>query len=478
MRNVLNSGVSLNFKITFMVGLIMTVLFVAISVTLVTINDQKHDGLEINLAGRQRMLSQKFTKELFADEIVRVNSGTVVSTSDSTRSLFELTLDALNNGGTTYMDLTMKTPVSLLGTSNEDIKKQLNTVGTLWDNFQKTVAQLKAQTPGTDQYTDLSKQVINGSLDVLKNMNQAVVMFQHQSERHVKFAENILYMGMVAAALVFIATVIYIRKKLMMPLIRIITHLEDGSKAVSDAAESVSATSQHIADGAVNQAASLEETSAALEEMTNSTRETAQRATDADSLTKKASTKAFSGNEIMGKMKQSIEAIHRSAEETAQIVKVIDSIAFQTNLLALNAAVEAARAGESGKGFAVVAEEVRNLALKSAEAAKNSSAMIEESLKNSREGVSISNDVAEMLNEVVTSIAGATDIVKAISDSSVRQADDSVHVTESVKKIDGVTQQNAACAEEAASSSIELKDLAVTMDNAVHEVLKLVGGQG
>src|SRR6185295_18888337 len=148
---------------------------------------------------------------------------------------------------------------------------------------------------------------------------------------------------------------------------------------------------------------SLEETTSALEEMASMTRKNAETAQQAAGLAGETKSAADRGNQAMHKMGTAIAEIQKSATETAKIIKVIDEIAFQTNLLALNAAVEAARAGEAGTGFAVVAEEVRNLAMRSAEAAKNTSAMIEESVSNARNGVALSQDVAKSLGEITSS---------------------------------------------------------------------------
>ena len=158
------------------------------------------------------------------------------------------------------------------------------------------------------------------------------------------------------------------------------------------------------------------------------------------------------------------------------IAEVIDEIAFQTNLLALNAAVEAARAGEAGKGFAVVAEEVRNLAMRSAEAAKNTANMIEESVKNAQDGVDIATKVGQILDGIVQSIGKTTALVSEIAAASREQAQGIDQVNNAVAQMDKVTQQNAANAEESASASEELSSQAESMNDIVGELTALVGG--
>ncbi|MGA2233698.1 MAG: methyl-accepting chemotaxis protein, partial [Tepidisphaeraceae bacterium] len=201
--------------------------------------------------------------------------------------------------------------------------------------------------------------------------------------------------GLAVAALIGCTLAFFIIRGVNVALNKIAGTLGQGSDQVASAASQVSASSQAIAQGASEQAAALEETTSALEEMSAMTKKNAETAQHAAALSAETKTAADKGNQAMGKMSQAINEIQKSAQETAKIIKVIDEIAFQTNLLALNAAVEAARAGEAGKGFAVVAEEVRNLAMRSAEAAKNTAAMIEESVQSARNGVGISTDVAK-----------------------------------------------------------------------------------
>ncbi len=255
--------------------------------------------------------------------------------------------------------------------------------------------------------------------------------------------------------------------KAMESLENVIMQVADSVDQVSSASNQVSASSQALAQGASEQASALEETSSSLEEIASMTNQNADNANQANTLSIEANKAAEKGNEIMQKMAKAIEEIKKSSDETSKIIKTIDEIAFQTNLLALNAAVEAARAGEAGKGFAVVADEVRNLAMRSAEAAKNTSALIEESVKNAENGVTISQDVAESLTEINNITKKVSNLVAEIAASSKEQAQGVDQINKAVAQMDEVTQKNAATSEESASAAEELASQATELDSMV-----------
>ena len=205
-------------------------------------------------------------------------------------------------------------------------------------------------------------------------------------------------------------------------------------------------------------------------------KQNAANAEEAKGLASTSRSSADTGNEAMTRMSEAIEAIKQSSDETAKIIRTIDDIAFQTNLLALNAAVEAARAGEAGKGFAVVAEEVRNLAQRSAEAASNTSDLIEGSVKRADAGVEIAGEVAGSLDEITTSARKVDELVAEIAAASDEQSKGIDQVTGAVTQLDKVTQRNAANAEESAAASEELSAQAEEMNNMVQDLVTLVGG--
>ncbi len=238
---------------------------------------------------------------------------------------------------------------------------------------------------------------------------------------------------------------------------------------ISSASSQIASGSQSLAEGTNEQSSTLEEVSSSLEEMASMTQQNAQNAAQATTLSNDARNAAKSGDDSMKTMVSAIDKIKVSSDETAKIVKTIDEIAFQTNLLALNAAVEAARAGDAGKGFAVVAEEVRNLAQRSAEAAKNTAEMINESVENANGGVKISKEVGDQLITIVESIGKATDLVSEIDAASKEQAQGIDQVNIAVAELNKVTQQNAANSEESASASEELNSQAEELNAMISE---------
>jgi len=254
--------------------------------------------------------------------------------------------------------------------------------------------------------------------------------------------------------------------------------LTQASSQVNNSSSQVAATSHQLAEGANDQAASLQQVSASLTEISTTTRGNAENAEKTRSQTQAAAEAARKGTAAMEHMNHAIGEIKASSDETARILKTIDEIAFQTNLLALNAAVEAARAGEAGKGFAVVAEEVRNLAQRSAEAARNTADLITQAQQNSDNGVGAAGEVAAVLAEITGNVDAVRELIDQVATASRQQAQGIGEVTEAVARLDQVTQSNAASAEEAAAAGQDLHAQAQAVDRAVGDLLILANGDG
>ena len=248
--------------------------------------------------------------------------------------------------------------------------------------------------------------------------------------------------------------------KAMMALNDILGNVSLAVNQLTGGAQQVSDSSQSLSQGAIEQASALEEIAASMQEMASRTKHNADNADQARQLAIEARNNADHGNQQMQQMLEAMNQINDSSDRINKIIKVIDEIAFQTNLLALNAAVEAARAGVHGKGFAVVAEEVRNLAQRSAKAARETTELIEASVKNVQNGTGIANATAQALHEIVTNVTKVTELIGEIALASSEQAQGIEQVNEGLSQIDQVTQSDAAFAEESASAAEELSSQA------------------
>ena len=249
---------------------------------------------------------------------------------------------------------------------------------------------------------------------------------------------------------------------------KMIGNLTECSTQIASASGQVSASSQNLAEGTSENASSIEETSASMEEISSMTKQNADNAKEAVQLASQCNQTAESGCVSVSEMNVAMQDINTSSKKIGDIIKVIDGIAFQTNLLALNAAVEAARAGEHGKGFAVVAEEVRNLAQRSATAAKDTTELIEDCVSKADAGTRLSGKCNEVLSDIVTNVQKVNTLIEEIATASEEQTNGINQVSRAVIEMDKVTQQNAASAEETAAASEELSSQAQNLMEQVN----------
>jgi len=268
----------------------------------------------------------------------------------------------------------------------------------------------------------------------------------------------------------------FIIRSVTLPITRTAAHLATESAKANASALRVARASQSIAEGASEQASSLEQTSSSLREMADMTQRNSENAQNAKGLANEARETADIGAAEMVQMKAAMGAIKQSSVEISKIIKTIDDIAFQTNILALNAAVEAARAGEAGLGFAVVAEEVRNLAQRSAEAAKETAARISTSKEKSEQGVLISDKMATNLAAILEKTRQLDERIAEIAESSRQQNEGIAQVNNAVASMDKVTQENAALADQSASASEELKAQAEQVRIEVAGLMRMAHG--
>ena len=260
------------------------------------------------------------------------------------------------------------------------------------------------------------------------------------------------------------------------PILHAVKNLGEGSQQINAASGQIASASQELASSCSEQAASVAETSSTLEESSSVVKQTTENTRQAAQLSALARNSADKGNAEMKEMTGSISEIRNSSEQMGKIIKVIDEIAFQTNILALNAAVEAARAGEAGLGFAVVAEEVRNLAQRSAQAAKDTSAIIETNIRLSQHGSEVVRRVADSLGDIVVQTKKVSELMNEIAAASQEQTQGISQIAKAISQIEQTTQENSATSEEAAASAEELSAQANSVKDIVLQLVLLVNG--
>lgn len=278
-------------------------------------------------------------------------------------------------------------------------------------------------------------------------------------------------------AVIACAVAFWVSRSISRLLIRAIAGLTEGANQVTAAAGQVADASQSLAEGSSEQASSLEQTSAALQETTAQTRASAENAARANDLAGQAKKAAEHSGSTIIQLNQAMAGINEASEKVGKINKVIEEIAFQTNLLALNAAVEAARAGEHGKGFAVVADEVRNLAQRAAQAARETTNLIADSVSRARQGNEVAAEAGKALTAIGENVSRVSDLLSSIHLSSQEQAEGVQQINDAVTAMDQVTQSNAAGAEESAAAAEELSSQANAMMAYVESLTRLVGIQ-
>lgn len=421
--------------------------------------EEAGQGLE---AGQYDELSKKFTENM---------------------EIFDTWISALLKGGNTEMGRIAAVDIADIRNLVSDIDKihdqSFNPAGERFLEITKKLSELREEMDKTDSEADGNAGKLGAMLEAVEETAKGAVDAAAKNAAAVASSSMTqIFIGIVIGFIIAIVLGVLITQSITKPINQVIDGVSEGSDQVASASTQISSSSQSLAEGATEQAASLEETSSSLEEMSSTVQQNAENAGQAQQLSTVAKETAQKGANAVGKMIDAVNEINMSSVEVSKIIKVIDEIAFQTNLLALNAAVEAARAGEHGKGFAVVAEEVRNLAGRSAEAAKTTSGLIEDSTNKAKQGTELAVESGEVLSEIVTNTTKAADLISEIAAASREQAEGINQVTKAVTQMDQVTQQNSAYSEETASASEELSSQAESLKDLVDGLAEIVGGAG
>jgi len=480
--------------------LLLAVAMVMFVATFIMTSAKKDDGLVINLAGRQRMLSQKVAKEsLFYLEEKREGreNAAMLGQVRSTALLFEKTLDALINSGHAPVTLDPEGESRRIPGASPAVKQQLLVVQELWNEFRTAIDNVVNQQV-------LGSGFIKESLGVLKNMNMAVGMMQVESEDKVRVLLVTQTVGIIAMALIALCVMVVINRNIVSVLSefralvgnmsqgdltqkfevhrndeigqvsRAMIELEESmtgfvggvqesAKKVATGSFELADTADTLAKGTATQAASVEQISASMIEIVNNTRRSSKQSKATQDIALKAARDAKQGGESVGQALGSVKTI-------AEKITVIEEIARQTNLLALNAAIEAARAGEHGKGFAVVAAEVRKLAERSGDAAREISEL-------SASTATKSDEAEQLLLRLVPEIEQTAEMIAEIVVAGNRQDERATEVREAVDNISDTVQHNASVAEEVASTSDGLSKLVQGLERSTARFTVREAGQ-
>ncbi len=518
-EKITNGGkLSLNVKLTFLVSIMLMAMLGTIAASLWVIKAQKADGKVINLAGRQRMLTQKYAKEIMSE---LYNNQPIGSLSKNTEKLFDVTLQALTDGGQTYTDIEMQHRVSIPATEDATIKAQLAEVQKLWNKLKLAANQLQTN---RDNKVYLS-QVLDLSNQCLKAMHKAVGMYQQKSDSRIGTLMTIQYSAGIISLIAFSIIIFYIRSKIVSPireaskvanavaagrldyqcdvksndevgdlakalntmcgnltdlvwkikentdviksgatefsstanqLANIANDTTSRSSTVAAAAEEMSVNLSNMATSTEQMADNVKSVAAAVEQMTASINEVSKSTEHAASITEEATVLASSSN-------QKISQLGAAADEIGKVIEVIQDIAEQTNLLALNATIEAARAGEAGKGFAVVANEVKELAKQTAEATEDIANRIQAIQSSSNEAVQAINEISDVINKV-------NNTTRAISTSVEEQSSAVNEIAQNVSQVASASDVVSSNVSESAVAGQEITKNIANVDQSAKQI--------
>ncbi len=365
---------------------------------------------------------------------------------------------------------TIKTAQRVAGKQSDYQTKQLSYLLTNLDKMSKGQLDIDAKVDAGDKDTkilELTYQSINDNLNNSVNaiksyIEEIATVLSEMAGKNMTISINRDYLGDFTQLKDSINHILAVFNDTLEEIEQAAVQVDIGTNQVAE-------SSQNLSQGSAEQASSVEEISATVSQIAEQTKQNAQNANNANTISTGVKVDANQGNSKMGYMLKAMEEIKNSSNNINSIIKVIDDIAFQTNILALNAAVEAARAGDHGKGFAVVAEEVRNLAARSAGAAKETTEMIDLSITQVNEGYSLANETADALQKIVKGVEETVNIVEAIAEASIQQAAAVSQIDDGINQISQVTQMNTSTAEESASASEQMASQAQYLKSMINE---------
>lgn len=455
--------------------------------------DELTDALRVNIQDKlNKKLDEKSRNDLKQlNFISSIESNILKSVRDAGRALIETDdkeMQILIQRSNSFLKSAYENTANLKRSINtkdakqrELLDKTITALGE-YDTIQTQILKL-TEANSNQRAMELSQTIARENVGAAREYIRQIAQDNEKAMEAAKVASDVNYeeirninIGVAVGGIILAIIIAFFMVRQLMSLIsNSVNNVSEGAEQVASASNQISSSSQQLAEGAQEQAASVEEITSSLTEIKATIDQNSENAREADLLGRDANEAAKMGYDHIQKLSTSMEEINESSRKISNIIKTIDEIAFQTNLLALNAAVEAARAGEHGLGFAVVAEEVRNLARRSAEAAKDTATIIEKSIEDVGKGNQITEQTNKAFVEILDKVKKSGDIVGEIAIASKEQTTGINQLSDAMSQVDSVTQVIASNSEESAAASEEMSAQAVTMKSTIEDLAGIFG---